>query len=65
MIFSSDSEVDKNLYYYIFKINAAALHLYQNYSDSKVDDMVIFINNQGQQHAWTLNTIEEDPAYEQ
>ena len=47
-IFPIDNEVDNNLYEYLHKINSADIHLDPDYSDSKLDDMVMCINNLGQ-----------------
>ena len=64
MIFSIDNEVDNYLYDQLYQTNVVELHLDHDYSDSEVDDMVMWINNQGQRQISPLNTTEEYPNYE-
>ena len=65
MKFPSDNEVDDSLYDYLRQINADGLHLDRDYSDNEMDDMLMWINNQGWQKVCPLNTTVEDPGYNQ
>ena len=42
-----NNEVYNNICDYLRQINADERHLYHNYSDTDVDGMVMWINNQG------------------
>ena len=64
VILPSDNNIDNNLYSHLCQMNAAGLQLYHDYSESEVNDMLMCINNQVQRHAWPINTIYEDPAYD-
>ena len=48
VISPNDNEVGDDFYDYLRQINVEELHLDQYYSDSEVDDMIMWINNQGQ-----------------
>ena len=55
VISPNDNKVGDDFYDYHHQINAEELHLDHDYSDSEVDDMTMWINNQGQRHLLPLN----------
>ena len=64
-ILPKQNEFDDDHYIYLCKINAAEINMYHYYSYSEVDDMVIWINNQGQLYVLPINIIEDYTDYDQ